>query len=50
MYHVKMTANIYNIWPLAYRTTSLVFERHRYDVLCVYLVTTSLFYVFPIIV
>ena len=30
-----MTAHIYNIWSLAYRTHSLVFVMHRYDLLCV---------------
>ena len=42
MYHGKMTAHMYNIWSLAYRTHSLVFVRHRNDLLCVYLVTTTL--------
>ena len=31
MYHVKMTAHIYNIWSLAYRTHSLVLVSHCYD-------------------
>ena len=30
-----MTAHIYNIWSLAYRTHSLVFVRHRNDLLYV---------------
>ena len=34
MYHVKMTAHIYNIWSLAYRTHSLVLVRHCYDLFC----------------
>ena len=34
MYHVKMTAHIYNIWSLAYRTHSLVLVRHYYDLFC----------------
>ena len=34
MYHVKMTAHIYNIWSLAYRTHSLVLERQCYDLFC----------------
>ena len=37
MYHGKMTARMYNIWSLAYRTHSLIFVRHRYDLLCVLL-------------
>ena len=35
MYHGKMTAHIYNIWSLVYRTHSFVFVRHRYDLVCV---------------
>ena len=31
----KMTAHMYNIWSLAYRTHSLIFLRHRYDLFCV---------------
>ena len=42
MYHGKMTAHIYNIWSLAYRTHSFIFVRHRNDLVCVYLVTTAL--------
>ena len=42
MYHGKMTAHICNIWSLAYRTHSLVFVRHRNDLLCINLVTTTL--------
>ena len=34
MYHVKMTAHIYNIWSLGYRTHSLVLVRHCYDLFC----------------
>lgn len=37
-----MTAHVYNIWSLAYRTHSLIFVRHRYDLLCVNLSTTAL--------
>ena len=33
MYHVKMTAHIFNVWSLAYWTHSLVFVRHCYDLL-----------------
>ena len=37
MYHGKMTARMYNIWSLAYRTCvhSFIFVRHRYDLLYV---------------
>ena len=37
MYHGKMTARMYNIWFLAYRTHSFIFVRHRYDLFCVLL-------------
>ena len=50
MYHVKMTAHFYNIWSLAYRTHSLVFVRHRYDLLCVLFNCNDPSYVFSIIV
>ena len=30
-----MTAHVYNVWSLAYRTHSLIFVRHRYDLVCV---------------
>ena len=43
MYHVKMTAHIYNIWSLAYRTHSLVLVRHCYDLLCGLLSYNDLF-------
>ena len=50
MYHGKMTARMYNIWSLAYRTHSFIFVRHRYDLLCVLLcyTTTLLTYFFII--
>ena len=50
MYHGKMTAHIYNIWSLAYRTHSLVFVRHRSDLLCVLFSYNDPSYVFFIIV
>ena len=37
MYHGKMSARMYSIWSLAYRTHSLIFVRHRYDLFCVLL-------------
>ena len=42
MYHVKMTAHMYNIWSLAYRTHSIIFVRHRYDLFVFNLSTTAL--------
>ena len=50
MYHGKMTAHIYNIWSLAYRTHSLIFVRHRSDFLCVLFSYNDPSYVFFIIV
>ena len=50
MYHGKMTAHIYNIWSLAYRTNSLVFVRHRNDLLCVLFSYNAPSYAFSIIV
>ena len=50
MYHVKMAAHIYNIWSLAYKTHSLAFIRHRYDLLCVLFNCNDLSHVFSIIV
>ena len=37
MCHGKMTARMYSIWSLAYRTHSHIFVRHRYDLFCVLL-------------
>ena len=34
MYHIEMTANIYNIESLTYRTNSLVLVRQCYDLFC----------------
>ena len=45
-----MTAHIYNIWLLAYRTHSLVFVRHCYDILCVLFCYKASSNVFSIIV
>ena len=50
MYHGKMTAYIYKIWSLAYRTHSPVFVRHRHDLLCVLFSYNAPFYAFFIIV
>ena len=50
MYHGKMTAHIYNIWSLAYRTHSLVFVRHRSDLLCILFMYNDPSYIFFIIV
>ena len=50
MYHGMMTAHIYNIWSLAYRTLSLVFVRHRNDLLYVLCSYNDPSYVFFIIV
>ena len=47
MYHGKMTAHIYNIWSLTYRTHSLVFVRH---LLCVLFGYNASSYAFSIIV
>ena len=33
MYHMKMVAYMYKILPLAYRTHSLVFVRHCFNLL-----------------
>ena len=46
MNHGKMTACMYNIWSLAYRTHSFIFVRHRYDLLCVLLSYNDPSYVF----
>ena len=35
MYHGNITAYIYSIWSLAYRTHSLEFVRHPNDLLCI---------------
>ena len=50
MYHGKMTAHMYNIWSLAYRTHSLIFVRHRYDLFCVEFIYNGPSYVFCVIV
>ena len=50
MYHGKMTAHMYNIWSLAYRTHSLIFVRHRYDLFCVYFIYNGPSYAFCVIV
>ena len=45
MYHGKMTAHVYNVSSLAYRTHSLIFVRHRYDLFCVYFIYNDPSYV-----
>ena len=45
-----MTAHMYNIWSLAYRTHSLIFVRHRYDLVCVEFIYNGPSYVFCAIV
>ena len=50
MHHGKMTAHMYNIWFLAYTTHSLIFVRHRYDLVCVEFIYNDPSYVFCVIV
>ena len=50
MHHGKMTAHMYNIWSLAYRTHSLIFVRHCYDLVCVEFIYNGPSYVFCLIV
>ena len=50
MYHIKMVAYMYNVWSLAYRTHSLVFVRHRFNLLDFLFSNKDRSYVFSIMV
>ena len=41
---------MYNVWSLAYRTHSLVFVRHRFNLLCFLFSNKDCSYVFSIMV
>ena len=50
MYHIEMASHMYDIWSLIYRSPSLVFVRHRFDLLCGLLSYNDPSYVFCIII
>ena len=48
MHHVKMAAFMFNVWYLAYRTHSVVFVRHRFNLLGFLFSSKDRSYVFSI--